>query len=68
MFDSARVTIPPQVHVIATMLMLLAMAVIVLTTVAGFRRNTNTRVSGDGSDQNGASTWPDSTYTLLTWL
>jgi spermidine/putrescine transport system permease protein len=38
-FDSSRVTIPPQVHVIATMTMLLAMTVIVLTTVAGYRRN-----------------------------
>ncbi len=37
-FDSSRVTIPPQVHVIATMTMLVAIAVILLTTIAGFRR------------------------------
>ena len=37
-FDSSRVTIPPQVHVIATMTMLIAITVIVLSTVAGYRR------------------------------
>jgi spermidine/putrescine transport system permease protein len=37
-FDSSRVTIPPQVHVIATMTMLIAVAVIVISTVAGLRR------------------------------
>ena len=37
-FDSARVTIPPQVHVIATLTMLIAVAVIVLSTVASYRR------------------------------
>ena len=37
-FDSSRVTIPPQVHVIATMTMLVAITVIVLSTIAGYRR------------------------------
>jgi spermidine/putrescine transport system permease protein len=37
-FDSSRVTIPPQVHVIATLTMLIAISVIVLSTVAGYRR------------------------------
>ncbi|MGE0309031.1 MAG: ABC transporter permease [Acidimicrobiia bacterium] len=38
-FDSSRVTIPPQVHVIATMLMLISIAVIVLSSIAGYRRD-----------------------------
>jgi spermidine/putrescine transport system permease protein len=37
-FDSSRITIPPQVHVIATLTMLIALAVIVASTVAGYRR------------------------------
>jgi spermidine/putrescine transport system permease protein len=37
-FDSSKITIPPQVHVIATLIMLIAVAVIVASTVAGFRR------------------------------
>ncbi len=37
-FDSSRVTIPPQVHVLATLMMLIAIAVIVLTSIAGYRR------------------------------
>ena len=37
-FDSSRITIPPQVHVIATLTMLIAVAVILAGTVAGFRR------------------------------
>ncbi len=38
MFDSSRVEIPPQVHVIATMMMLAAILIIVASTVAGFRK------------------------------
>jgi spermidine/putrescine transport system permease protein len=37
-FDSSRVEIPPQVHVIATITMVIAILVIVLSTVAGYRR------------------------------
>lgn len=37
-FDSARVTIPPQVHVLATIIMLVAITIIVLSTIAGHRR------------------------------
>jgi spermidine/putrescine transport system permease protein len=37
-FDSSRVTIPPQVHVIATMTMLVAITIILLSTIAGYRR------------------------------
>ncbi len=37
-FDSSRVTIPPQVHVIATATMLIAITIIVLSTIAGYRR------------------------------
>lgn len=37
-FDSSRVEIPPQVHVIATMTMLVAITIIVASTVAGYRR------------------------------
>ena len=36
-FDSARISLPPQVHVLATMIMLVAILVIVLATVAGNR-------------------------------
>jgi hypothetical protein len=32
------VTIPPQVHVLATLMMLISIAVIVLTSIAGYRR------------------------------
>jgi len=38
-FDSAKVTIPPQVHVLATMIMLVAIAIIVGGTIAGNRRS-----------------------------
>lgn len=37
-FDSSRVTIPPQVHVIATLTMVIAIAVILLSSYAGIRR------------------------------
>jgi spermidine/putrescine transport system permease protein len=37
-FDSARIALPPQVHVLATMIMLVAIAIIVGATVAGNRR------------------------------
>lgn len=37
-FDSAKVTIPPQVHVLATMIMLVSIAIIVGGTLAGNRR------------------------------
>lgn len=37
-FDSSRIEIPPQVHVIATMTMLVAITIIVATTIAGYRR------------------------------
>ncbi len=37
-FDSSRVEIVPQVHVIATMMMLAAILIIVASTVAGFRK------------------------------
>ena len=39
MFDSSRVEIPPQVHVIATMMMLVAITIIVVSTIAGYRRD-----------------------------
>jgi spermidine/putrescine transport system permease protein len=42
-FDSSKVTIPPQVHVIATLTMLIAIAIIVAATVAGFRREAKLR-------------------------
>lgn len=42
-FDSSRIEIPPQVHVIATMTMLVAISVIVLSTVAGYRREAKLR-------------------------
>ena len=37
-FDSAKVEIPPQVHVLATMIMVVAIAILVLGTLAGNRR------------------------------
>ncbi len=37
-FDSAKVEIPPQVHVLATLVMMVAIAILVLGTVAGNRR------------------------------
>ena len=37
-FDSSKITIPPQVHVIATLIMVIAMVTIVATTLAGLRR------------------------------
>ena len=37
-FDSAKVTIPPQVHVLATTIMLVSVSVILLGTVWGNRR------------------------------
>jgi spermidine/putrescine transport system permease protein len=37
-FDSAKVEIPPQVHVLATMIMLIAIAILVFGTLAGNRR------------------------------
>jgi spermidine/putrescine transport system permease protein len=37
-FDSARIALPPQVHVLATIIMLVAIAIIVSVTVAGNRR------------------------------
>lgn len=38
-FDSARIALPPQVHVLATIIMLVAIAIIVAATVAGNRRS-----------------------------
>jgi spermidine/putrescine transport system permease protein len=37
-FDSSRVEIVPQVHVIATIMMLIAILIIVSSSIAGFRR------------------------------
>ena len=37
-FDSAKIEIPPQVHVIATLIMLIAIVILVAGTVAGNRR------------------------------
>ncbi len=37
-FDSARVEIPPQIHVLATLIMLVAIAILVLGTLLGNRR------------------------------
>ena len=37
-FDSARVALPPQVHVLATIIMLVAIAIIVTATLAANRR------------------------------
>lgn len=42
-FDSSRIEIPPQVHVIATMTMLVAITVIVLSTIAAYRRESKLR-------------------------
>lgn len=42
-FDSSRIEIPPQVHVIATMTMLVAITVIVMSTIAGYRRASKLR-------------------------
>ena len=36
-FDSARIALPPQVHVLATIIMITAIAIIVASTVAGTR-------------------------------
>jgi spermidine/putrescine transport system permease protein len=41
-FDSAKISLPPQVHVLATMVMLIAIAVIVGATVLGNRRKAKT--------------------------
>ena len=38
-FDSARIALPPQVHVIATMIMLTAIFIILAATIAGNRRD-----------------------------
>jgi spermidine/putrescine transport system permease protein len=37
-FDSARIALPPQVHVLATIIMLTAITIILLATVSGNRR------------------------------
>jgi spermidine/putrescine transport system permease protein len=37
-FDSARIALPPQVHVLATIIMLVAIAIILAATLAGNRR------------------------------
>jgi spermidine/putrescine transport system permease protein len=37
-FDSARIALPPQVHVLASIIMLVAIAIIVVSTLAGNRR------------------------------
>lgn len=42
-FDSARIAIPPQVHVLATMIMLVAIAIILIGTIAGNRRQAQTQ-------------------------
>ena len=42
-FDSSRVEIPPQVHVIATMTMVIAITIIVATTIAGYRRDSRVK-------------------------
>ncbi len=38
-FDSAKVEIPPQVHVLATIIMLVSVGIIVAGTVLGNRRS-----------------------------
>jgi hypothetical protein len=38
-FDSSRIEIVPQVHVLATASMLVAITIIVLSTIAGYRRD-----------------------------
>ncbi|MCC6226031.1 MAG: ABC transporter permease [Microthrixaceae bacterium] len=42
-FDSARIALPPQVHVLATIIMLVAIAIIVIGTIAGNRREAQNR-------------------------
>jgi spermidine/putrescine transport system permease protein len=37
-FDSSRVEIPPQVHVLATLVMLVAIAILAFGTILGNRR------------------------------
>ena len=39
-FDSARIALPPQVHVLATIIMLVAIVIIVASTLGGNRRKT----------------------------
>jgi spermidine/putrescine transport system permease protein len=41
-FDSAKVQILPQVHVLATMIMVVAILILVLGTIAGNRRRART--------------------------
>jgi spermidine/putrescine transport system permease protein len=41
-FDSARIALPPQVHVLATIIMLVAIAIILIGTIAGNRRAART--------------------------
>ncbi len=41
-FDSARIALPPQVHVLATMIMLTAIAIILIATVSSNRRAAQT--------------------------
>lgn len=41
-FDSARIALPPQVHVLATIIMLTAIAIILLATVSSNRRTAQT--------------------------
>ena len=42
-FDSARIALPPQVHVLATIIMLVAITIIVASTVAAFRKESKSR-------------------------
>lgn len=42
-FDSARIALPPQVHVLATIIMLVAIAIILVGTIAGNRREAQNR-------------------------
>jgi len=42
-FDSARIALPPQVHVLATIIMLVAIAIILVGTVLGNRREAQNR-------------------------
>jgi spermidine/putrescine transport system permease protein len=42
-FDSARIALPPQVHVLATIIMLVAIAIILASTIAGFRKDSKSR-------------------------
>jgi spermidine/putrescine transport system permease protein len=41
-FDSARIALPPQVHVLATIIMLVAITIIVAGTIGGNRRSRTT--------------------------